>query len=117
MSPSPETDPDRPPETSPPETSSDRAPETRIALKSSTLVAIALIATMALLLAVAELLNRTAQPTGATVVTVRLWDPQVAAAYRKSFAAFEATHPGITVRINVVAYSTYFNTLRTDVAG
>jgi multiple sugar transport system substrate-binding protein len=56
-------------------------------------------------------------PTGKTVVTVRLWDEQVAAAYRKSFAAFARTHPDIDVRTNVVSYSTYFTTLRTDVAG
>jgi multiple sugar transport system substrate-binding protein len=52
-----------------------------------------------------------------TVVTVRLWDDQVAAAYRESFAAFTREHPGIEVRVNVVAYSNYFDTLRTDVAG
>ena len=56
-------------------------------------------------------------PTGRTVVTVRLWDEQVAAAYRKSFAEFTRTHPDIDVRTNVVSYSTYFATLRTDVAG
>ena len=54
---------------------------------------------------------------GKTVVTGRLWDEQVAAAYRKSFAAFARTHPDIEVRTNVVSYSTYFTTLRTDVAG
>jgi multiple sugar transport system substrate-binding protein len=51
------------------------------------------------------------------VVTVRLWDEQVAAAYRKSFDEFSREHPDIEVRVNVVAYSSYFNTLRTDVAG
>ncbi len=51
------------------------------------------------------------------MVTVRLWDQQVAAAYRQSFAAFTRTHPDIEVHTNVVSYSTYFNTLRTDVAG
>ena len=48
---------------------------------------------------------------------MRLWDEQVAAAYRESFDAFTAAHPDIEVRINVVAYATYFDTLRTDVAG
>ena len=48
---------------------------------------------------------------------MRLWDQQVAAAYRKSFDEFTRRHPGIEVRVNVVAYSTYFDTLRTDVAG
>ena len=51
------------------------------------------------------------------MVTVRLWDEQVAAAYRESFAEFTREHPDIEVRVNVVAYSTYFDTLRTDVAG
>ena len=50
-------------------------------------------------------------------MTVRLWDEQVAAAYRESFAEFTREHPDIEVRVNVVAYSTYFDTLRTDVAG
>ena len=48
---------------------------------------------------------------------MRLWDEQVAAAYRESFAEFERGHPDIEVRLDVVAYSTYFDTLRTDVAG
>ena len=58
------------------------------------------------------------QPSGGkTVVTVRLWDEQVAAAYRESFDEFTRAHPDIEVRVNVVAYSSYFDTLRTDVAG
>ena len=63
------------------------------------------------------LLGRTTEPGGKTVVTVRLWDEQVAAAYQESFAEFGRAHPDIEVRVNVVAYSTYFDTLRTDVAG
>ncbi len=51
------------------------------------------------------------------MVTVRLWDQQVAAAYRQSFDEFSREHPDIEVRINVVAYKSYFDTLRTDVAG
>lgn len=51
------------------------------------------------------------------MVTVRLWDEQVATAYRQSFAAFQRAHPEIEVRVNVVSYRTYFDTLRTDVAG
>ncbi len=76
-------------------------------------------ALIAVLLAVAAvLLDVTARPGGGrTVVTVRLWDDQVAAAYRKSFAAFTRTHPDIEVHTNVVSYSNYFTTLRTDVAG
>ncbi|MBY0442527.1 MAG: extracellular solute-binding protein, partial [Mycobacteriaceae bacterium] len=54
---------------------------------------------------------------GKTIVTVRLWDGEVASAYRQSFDEFTRVHPAIEVRINVVAYSTYFDTLRTDVAG
>ena len=46
-----------------------------------------------------------AEPAGRTVVTVRLWDEQVAAAYRESFAEFSREHPDIEVRINVVAYA------------
>lgn len=73
--------------------------------------------TMAVLLVAAVLLGRTTEPEGRTVVTVRLWDPQVAAAYRESFAEFSREHPGIEVRVNTVAYSAYFDSLRTDVAG
>ena len=72
---------------------------------------------MAVLLVAAVLLGRSAEPRGRTVVTVRLWDEQVAAAYRESFDEFTREHPDIEVRVNVVAYSTYFDTLRTDVAG
>ncbi len=84
----------------------------------STLVATALVAIAALLAATAALLDMSAAPRGTkTVVTVRLWDEQVAAAYRQSFAAFTRAHPDIEVHTDVVAYSTYFDTLRTDVAG
>jgi multiple sugar transport system substrate-binding protein len=84
----------------------------------STWAATAVVLVAALLAATAVLLDRTAQPGGGTtVVTVRLWDEQVAAAYRESFAAFHRTHPDIEVHTEVVAYATYFDTLRTDVAG
>ncbi|HEU0189669.1 MAG TPA: sugar ABC transporter substrate-binding protein [Mycobacterium sp.] len=77
------------------------------------------VATIATLLAVAAvLLDTSANPgSGTTVVTVRLWDEQVAAAYRASFAEFHRLHPDIEVRTTVVSYATYFDTLRTDVAG
>jgi multiple sugar transport system substrate-binding protein len=83
----------------------------------STLLFAGLATVMAVLLVAAVLLGRSAQPADRTVVTVRLWDEQVAEAYRESFAEFGRDHPDIDVRVNVVAYSTYFDTLRTDVAG
>jgi multiple sugar transport system substrate-binding protein len=76
-----------------------------------------LAATMAVLLVAALMLGRSAEPSGRAVVIVRLWDEQVAAAYRESFDEFTRQHPDIEVKVNVVAYSTYFDTLRTDVAG
>jgi multiple sugar transport system substrate-binding protein len=85
--------------------------------RRSTLVITGLAAVMAVLLVAAVLLGRAAEPRGRTVVTVRLWDEQVATAYRESFDEFTREHPDIDVRVNVVAYSTYFDTLRTDVAG
>ncbi len=85
--------------------------------KVSTMALAGMALTMAVLLAAAVLLGRSAEPTGRTVVTVRLWDEQVAAAYRESFAEFTRMHPGIEVRVNVVPYATYFDTLRTDAAG
>lgn len=85
-------------------------------MKFSTRIVIALAATMAVLLVTAVLMGRT-QDIGKTVVTVRLWDAQVAAAYRSSFAEFTRRHPDIEVRVDVVAYASYFDSLRTDVAG
>ncbi|MBV8179803.1 MAG: extracellular solute-binding protein, partial [Mycobacterium sp.] len=87
-------------------------------LRFSALFAIGWVLIAASLVAAEVLLNVTAMPpSGKTVVTVRLWDQQVAKAYRQSFAAFTRAHPDIEVQTHVVSYSTYFNTLRTDVAG
>lgn len=83
----------------------------------STLLATGVAVTGVLLLVAAMLLGHPSDSGGHTVVTVRLWDEQVAESYRKSFAEFSREHPDIEVRVNVVAYSTYFDTLRTDVAG
>ncbi len=84
----------------------------------STLVAGALALVAVLLAATAALLNYSGEPHGGKiVVTVRLWAEQINAAYRQSFEAFTRAHPNIEVHTNLVAYSTYFNTLRTDVAG
>jgi multiple sugar transport system substrate-binding protein len=85
--------------------------------KVSTLLAALLALAMAVLLVAAVLLGRSVEPAGRTVVTVRLWDEQVAAAYRESFDEFSRRHPDIDVRVDVVAYATYFDTLRTDAAG
>jgi multiple sugar transport system substrate-binding protein len=84
----------------------------------SALVAGALALVAVLLGATAVLLDYSSEPHGGKiVVTVRVWAEQIAAAYRQSFAAFTRAHPDIEVHTNVVSYSTYFNTLRTDVAG
>lgn len=85
--------------------------------RTSTLLLAALVGVALLLVAGVWALGRTGAPGGKTVITVRLWDQQVAAAYRDSFAEFSRTHPGFEVRVNVVAYASYFDTLRTDVAG
>ncbi|OBA59954.1 sugar ABC transporter substrate-binding protein [Mycobacterium sp. 1100029.7] len=84
----------------------------------STLAAGALGMVAVLLAAIAMLLNYSGEPHGdKIVVRVRMWDASLSDAYRQSFAAFQRAHPDIEVRIDMVAYSTYFNTLRTDVAG
>jgi multiple sugar transport system substrate-binding protein len=71
-----------------------------------------------LLAATAMLLNYSGEPHGGKIVVrVRLWADQIAEAYRQSFEAFNRAHPNIEVRTNIVSYSTYFDTLRTDVAG
>ncbi|HYO04193.1 MAG TPA: sugar ABC transporter substrate-binding protein [Mycobacterium sp.] len=85
--------------------------------KFSTLFVGGLAVVLAVLLGAAVLLGGSSERSGKTVVTVRLWDEQVAAAYRQSFDEFTTEHPDIEVRLNVVAYSSYFDTLRTDVAG
>jgi multiple sugar transport system substrate-binding protein len=51
-----------------------------------------------------------------TTVTFRLWDPTVAAAYEDSFDRFEEEHPDIDVQVNLVEWSDYWTSLRTDVA-
>ncbi|KKC06610.1 ABC transporter substrate-binding protein [Mycobacterium nebraskense] len=84
----------------------------------STLMAGALALVAVLLGATAVLLDYSGQPPGGkVVVTVRVWAEQIAAAYRQSFEAFNRAHPDIAVHTSVVAYSTYFDTLRTDIAG
>ncbi|MBV8789668.1 MAG: extracellular solute-binding protein, partial [Mycobacterium sp.] len=84
----------------------------------STLAAAAVALVAVLLAVMAVLLDYSGAPAGGKiVVTVRVWGDQIAAAYRQSFDAFTRAHPDIEVHTNVVAYSTYFNTLRTDVAG
>lgn len=85
----------------------------------STVFAAAVVLLAALLCVAAVLLDGASNRSsaGTTVVTVRLWDEQVAKAYRESLDAFHRVHPEIEVRVNVVAYGTYFDTLRTDVAG
>ena len=83
----------------------------------STLALTALVAVAVLLCGLVVLLGRNSEPSGKTVVTVRLWDDQVAAAYQESFIEFSRAHPDIEVRTILVSYASYFDTLRTDVAG
>ncbi|CQD17009.1 sugar transport periplasmic binding protein [Mycobacterium lentiflavum] len=86
--------------------------------RSSTLAAGALGLVAVLLAAIALLLNYSGEPHGnKIVVRVRVWGSPIADAYRQSFAEFNRTHPDIEVRVDLVAYATYFTTLRTDVAG
>ena len=81
----------------------------------STLAAAALVLVAVLLAATAALLNYSGEPHGdKIVVRVRFWAEPIAQAYRQSFEAFNRAHPGIEVRANMVAYPTYFDTLRTD---
>lgn len=82
----------------------------------STLFAIALTLVAALLITTAILMGGSGD-NGKIVVTVRLWAEPIALAYKQSFEEFSRTHPDIEVRTNMVAFSTYFDTLRTDVAG
>ena len=83
----------------------------------STLALAALVTVAAVLVSAVVVLGRGTDAAGRIVVTVRLWDEQVAAAYRESFEQFSRDNPGIEVRTSLVSYSGYFDTLRTDVAG
>jgi multiple sugar transport system substrate-binding protein len=58
----------------------------------------------------------TTGPGGVTTVTVRLWDDQVATAYRQSFDAFQQQHPDIKVTLNLVPFKNYATTLPLDVS-
>lgn len=53
---------------------------------------------------------------GATTVTVRIWDDQVAKAYEASFDAFSKANPDISVKINLVPFADYFTKLPLDVS-
>lgn len=84
----------------------------------STLAAGAVAVVAVLLAATAALLNYSGEPhDNKIIVKVRLWAAPIAAAYEESFKAFNRAHPNIEVRTNMVAYTNYFQTLRTDVAG
>lgn len=83
----------------------------------STLALAALVMVAVVLAGAVLLLGRTAETAGKVVVTVRLWDEQVAGAYRESFEQFSRANPGVEVRTTLVSYASYFDTLRTDVAG
>lgn len=82
----------------------------------STLSAVALALVAALLMTTAIMMGRS-DTSGKVVLTVRLWAEPIARVYQESFQAFTRTHPDIEVRTNMVAFSNYFDTLRTDVAG
>ncbi|MFC7789933.1 extracellular solute-binding protein [Microbacterium sp. MAHUQ-60] len=56
-----------------------------------------------------------APPESSTTLSFRLWDPNVAAAYRTSFDAFEAK-TGHRVDIVVIPWEDYWSQLRTDIA-
>ncbi|BBZ67851.1 sugar ABC transporter substrate-binding lipoprotein UspC [Mycolicibacterium insubricum] len=86
-------------------------------LRFSTYAALVMGLVLVLLLSAAVLLGREPGPSDRTVLTLRLWDPQIGAAYRKSLDAFTAANPDIEVRIDTVAYAGYFDSLRADVAG
>ena len=83
----------------------------------STVMVAALLAVALLLTGAVILLGRSDDPPGKTVITVRLWDDKVADAYRESFAEFSRARPDIEVATTLVSYASYFDTLRTDVAG
>ncbi len=86
-------------------------------MKSSTRAALTLGLVALLLFGIAGWLGIPKTPHGKTVVTVRVWDERVAEAYRSSFDEFSRRDPDIQVAVTVTSYASYFNSLRTDVAG
>ncbi|MUM16066.1 sugar ABC transporter substrate-binding protein [Mycobacterium sp. CBMA271] len=86
-------------------------------MKSSTRAAVTLGLVALLLFGIAGWLGIPKTSHGKSVVTVRVWDEQVARAYRSSFDEFTRRNPDISVVTTVTSYASYFNTLRTDVAG
>ncbi|SEN59983.1 sugar ABC transporter substrate-binding protein [Cryobacterium sp. TMT1-3] len=87
--------------------------------KRSTIIAAGAAAVLLVIVGAVAALNFSDSdaPGEATHVTVRLWDEPVAAAYEKSFAAFEDNNTDIEVDVEVVPWNDYFEKLRTDVAG
>ncbi|GLL02170.1 ABC transporter substrate-binding protein [Dactylosporangium matsuzakiense] len=53
---------------------------------------------------------------GDTSVTFRLWDEQVAKAYKTSFAEFERRNPHVKVDVQLVPWGDYWTKLPTDIA-
>jgi multiple sugar transport system substrate-binding protein len=53
---------------------------------------------------------------GQTTVTFRLWDDQIAKAYKTSFAALSKQHPGIKVDVQLVPWADYWTKLPTDIS-
>ena len=53
---------------------------------------------------------------GLSTVTFRLWDEAAADAYRESFDAFNAIHPGLHVEVEVVPHESYAQAAEADLA-
>ncbi len=86
--------------------------------RSSTILTVALGALVGVLaLSGGVLAAGTIAGSGKTVVTVRLWDDNVAAAYKASFAAFEESNSDISVDVAVIPWSQYWDQLDADVDG
>lgn len=86
-------------------------------LRSNSAVTVALAVVVAVLsLGGGILLTGAIAGSGKTIVTVRLWDDNVASAYKASFAAFQEEHPDITVDVTVIPWSQYWTQLDADVA-
>jgi multiple sugar transport system substrate-binding protein len=88
-----------------------------MAKRSTVLIAGAAVAVLLVAGIVTALTVSGQESTDKTTVSVRLWDDQVAAAYKKSFAAFEKSNPDIDVKLTVIPWSDYWGKLRTDIAG
>ncbi|WP_227985044.1 ABC transporter substrate-binding protein [Nocardia spumae] len=85
--------------------------------KTSTLAVLSVVLGAVLLVTAALWLGRESEPSGRTVVRMRIWDDGFVSAYRGALDEFQRANPDVEVRVTVVPWASYQQKLRLDVAG